>query len=76
MIEIRRKEDIFYIDGGWFQGYWHFSFDRYHDPENMSFGTLRVFNIDTMEPGGVWPMHFQGYRGHYLLLGRRVPACR
>ncbi|MBM2826158.1 MAG: Pirin domain protein, partial [Dehalococcoidia bacterium] len=57
MIQIRKKEDIFFIDGEWFQGHWHFSFDRYHDPENTNFGALRVFNVDTLVPGGVWPMH-------------------
>src|SRR5438876_9277042 len=57
MIEVRKKEDIFHIDGDWFSGYWHFSFDQYFDPKNTNFGTLRVFNVDTLVPGGVWPMH-------------------
>ena len=57
MIIVRRKDEIFYIDGGWFKGRWHFSFDQYRDPENTAFGTLRVFNIDTLVPGAVWPMH-------------------
>ncbi|MBI4201682.1 MAG: pirin family protein [Chloroflexi bacterium] len=57
MIQVRKKADLFYIDGEWFQGYWHFSFDQYHDPLNMNFGALRVFNVDTLVPGGVWPMH-------------------
>ena len=57
MIKVRRKNEIFFIDGEWFQGYWHFSFDRYYDPENTRFGTLRVFNVDTLIPGAVWPMH-------------------
>ena len=57
MIQTRKRDDIFFIDGGWFQGYWHFSFDRYHDPQNTNFGALRVFNVDTLVPGGVWPMH-------------------
>ncbi|MDH5203062.1 MAG: pirin family protein [Nitrospirota bacterium] len=57
MIQIRSKDDIFEIDGGWFKGRWHFSFDQYYDPEYNSFGTLRVFNVDTLIPGAVWPMH-------------------
>lgn len=56
-IEVRRREEIFHKEGGWFSANWHFSFDEYHDPENMAFGTLRVFNDDRLVPGAVWPMH-------------------
>jgi redox-sensitive bicupin YhaK (pirin superfamily) len=54
---IRRAEEIYGIDGGWFQARWHFSFDQYHDPAHMGIGRLRVFNHDTLVPGAVWPMH-------------------
>lgn len=54
---IRRAASIFDIDGGWFRARWHFSFDEYHDPDNMGIGTLRVFNHDALIPGAVWPMH-------------------
>jgi redox-sensitive bicupin YhaK (pirin superfamily) len=55
---VRRDEEIFRADGGWFEARWHFSFDRYRDPENMGFGRhLRVFNDDRLVPGAVWPMH-------------------
>ena len=57
MLHIRKKEQIYRTDGGWFSGYWHFSFDQYYDPENTQFGTLMVFNVDTLVPGAVWPMH-------------------
>ena len=58
MLQLRLDADIFRIDGGWFQARWHFSFDRYHDPENMGWGsTLRVFNDDRLIPGAIWPMH-------------------
>ncbi|MBK9314673.1 MAG: MarR family transcriptional regulator [Acidobacteria bacterium] len=33
-------------ESDWLSAYWLFSFDRYYDPENMSFGPLRVFNHD------------------------------
>lgn len=56
-LRIRRDDQIYGIDGGWFAARWHFSFDRYHDPENMGIGTLRVFNHDTLRPGAIWPMH-------------------
>src|SRR2546428_3554781 len=61
MITIRKPEDIYLasgvIDDGTFLGRWHFSFGEHCDPENMGFGTLRVFNDDTLSPGAVWPLH-------------------
>ena len=57
MIQIRRKDEIYQKEGGWFSARWHFSFDEYHDPDNMGFGTMRVFNDDRLIPGAVWPMH-------------------
>lgn len=45
------------IQNGTFNGRWHFSFGDYHDPHHMRFGTLRVFNDDTLSPGAVWPLH-------------------
>jgi hypothetical protein len=56
-ITIRRDAKISDVDGGWFRARWHFSFDSYHDPEYMQFGTLRVFNDDRLVRGAVWPMH-------------------
>jgi quercetin 2,3-dioxygenase len=55
--EVRRDRDIYSIDGGWFQARWHFSFDRYRDPDQMGFGNMRVFNDDRLIPGAIWPMH-------------------
>jgi redox-sensitive bicupin YhaK (pirin superfamily) len=57
MIQIRRDEDIYDIDGTWFRARWHFSFDKYSDPENEHFGAMRVFNDDRLISGAVWPMH-------------------
>jgi quercetin 2,3-dioxygenase len=54
---IRRDADIYRADGDWFSARWHFSFDRYRDPENMGWGPLRVFNDDRLIPGAVWPLH-------------------
>jgi redox-sensitive bicupin YhaK (pirin superfamily) len=56
-ISIRRDDEIYRIDGGWFAARWHFSFDQYRDPEYMGFGNLRVFNDDRLIPGAIWPMH-------------------
>jgi len=61
MITIRNPETIYQASGqiknGTFHGRWHFSFDQYYDPEYTHFGTLRVFNDDTLSPGAVWPLH-------------------
>jgi redox-sensitive bicupin YhaK (pirin superfamily) len=57
VITIRKAEDIFHTEGGWFSANWHFSFSHYRDPEHMGFGPLRVFNDDRLIPGAVWPMH-------------------
>ena len=57
MLRIRRDSEIYDIDGGWFRARWHFSFDRYQDPENDGFGAMRVFNDDRLVAGAVWPLH-------------------
>jgi redox-sensitive bicupin YhaK (pirin superfamily) len=57
MITVRRDKEIYDVDGGWFRARWHFSFDTYRDPENDSFGAMRVFNDDRLIPGAVWPLH-------------------
>ncbi len=54
---IRHDDEISDVDGGWFRARWHYSFDSYHDPAYVSFGTLRVFNDDRLVPGAIWPMH-------------------
>lgn len=61
LIIIRKPESIYQIRGdivnGTFHGRWHFSFGENYDPAHMQFGTLRVFNDDTLSPGAVWPLH-------------------
>ncbi|MCJ7772376.1 MAG: pirin family protein [Desulfobacterales bacterium] len=61
MITVRNPGDLFKAGGptarGSFEGLWHFSFDMYHDPWNMHFGTLRVFNDDIISEGGEWGIH-------------------
>jgi redox-sensitive bicupin YhaK (pirin superfamily) len=57
VIRIRRDSEIHDTSGGWFRARWHFSFDTYRDPENDSFGAMRVFNDDRLIPGAVWPLH-------------------
>lgn len=57
MLHIRRAEEIFEREGGWFNARWHFSFDSYRDPANSGIGPLRVFNDDRLVAGATWPMH-------------------
>lgn len=61
MITVRQPEDIYKahggIENGTFTGRWHFSFDEYYDSKYTQFGSLRVFNDDTLSPGAVWPLH-------------------
>jgi hypothetical protein len=57
MITIRQDKQIHDTHGEWFRARWHFSFDTYRDPENDSFGAMRVFNDDRLIPGAVWPLH-------------------
>ena len=61
MILVRDAKSIYQIDGeiknGSFHGRWHFAFGDYYDSRFRDFGTLRVFNDDTLSPGAVWPLH-------------------
>ena len=56
-IQLRRDPEIWREDGEWFSARWHFSFDRYYDPDEMGWGNMRVFNDDRLIPGAIWPMH-------------------
>lgn len=56
-VVIRPADTIWHEQGGWFDARWHFSFDRYRDPENDGVGALRVFNDDRIIAGAEWPMH-------------------
>jgi redox-sensitive bicupin YhaK (pirin superfamily) len=56
-MQIIRANDRFHIESDWLSAYWLFSFDRYYDPNNMTFGPLRVFNHDTVASGGGFPTH-------------------
>ena len=56
-VTIRRADTIWHEQGGWFDARWHFSFDRYRDPEQLGVGALRVFNDDRIIAGAEWPLH-------------------
>ncbi|MHB9133924.1 MAG: pirin family protein [Armatimonadota bacterium] len=57
MINVIPASRRYSSDHGWLQTYWLFSFSDYHDPQNIHFGALRVFNDDTVQPGGGFPDH-------------------
>lgn len=44
-------------DLGWLKSKFHFSFAEYFNPDNLSFGTLRVINDDLVEPGTGFDTH-------------------
>jgi redox-sensitive bicupin YhaK (pirin superfamily) len=57
MIQTIRSDKRYRFQTDWLTTYWHFSFDHYHDPSNVGFGPLRVFNDDVVAPAGGFPMH-------------------
>lgn len=57
MIKLTREMEQFKGEHGWLTTYHHFSFAEYFDPERMSFGPLRVFNDDTIQPGTGFDLH-------------------
>jgi redox-sensitive bicupin YhaK (pirin superfamily) len=42
---------------GWLDSHFHFSFAEYHNPRNIRFGVLRVFNDDIIQPGTGFDTH-------------------
>jgi hypothetical protein len=57
MIHVIKSAERYHHRNDWLSTYWHFSFDHYWDPNNVSFGPLRVFNDDVVEPHTGFPMH-------------------
>lgn len=57
MREIIPANKRHFTDHGWLKTYWLFSFSNYYDPDNIDFGSLRVFNDDVVDPGGGFPTH-------------------
>jgi redox-sensitive bicupin YhaK (pirin superfamily) len=57
MIGLRLFEQLGGADHGWLKAKHHFSFARYHDPERMRHGALRVWNDDEIAPSTGFPPH-------------------
>lgn len=57
MIEHRSFDSLGGANHGWLNAKHHFSFAEYYDPKRMSWGALRVWNDDTIEPNTGFPPH-------------------
>ena len=57
MIERRPFEKLGGANHGWLDAKHHFSFAGYHDPERMGWGSIRVWNDDTIAPNTGFPQH-------------------
>ena len=57
MIELRPFDSLGGANHGWLDAKHHFSFGGYHDPARTSWGNLRVWNDDPIEPQTGFPPH-------------------
>ena len=57
MIERRPFATLGGADHGWLKARHHFSFADYHDPARVNWGSLRVWNDDTIAAGTGFPPH-------------------
>ena len=57
MIERRSFDSLGGANHGWLNAKHHFSFASYQDPQRTNWGTLRVWNDDTIEAGTGFPPH-------------------
>lgn len=57
MIDVRPFDSLGKFQIDWLNASHHFSFGHYVDPQRMSFGALRVWNDDTIQPGTGFDPH-------------------
>ncbi|MGZ2413082.1 quercetin 2,3-dioxygenase [Sphingomonas sp. F9_3S_D5_B_2] len=57
MIEVRPLTGLGGANHGWLDAKHHFSFANYYDPARMNWGSLRVWNDDTIAPKTGFPTH-------------------
>lgn len=57
MIQVYPASNRYTANHGWLHSRFGFSFADYYDPENMSFGPLRVFNDDIIQADNGFGMH-------------------
>ncbi len=57
MIDLRPFDSLGGANHGWLDARHHFSFAGYHDPARTQWGSLRVWNDDTIAPHSGFPPH-------------------
>ena len=57
MIKVRKANERGAVNLGWLDSKHSFSFGDFYDPEHMGFGSLRVINDDTVQPGQGFGTH-------------------
>ena len=57
MIDRKPFDKLGGADHGWLKAKHHFSFASYYDPNNMNWGSLRVWNDDEIAPNTGFPPH-------------------
>ena len=57
MSDIRPFATLGHADHGWLDARHHFSFANYHDPDRMGWGSIRVWNDDTIAAQSGFPPH-------------------
>jgi quercetin 2,3-dioxygenase len=56
-VQIRPFASLGAANHGWLDAHHHFSFANYHDPDRMSWGSIRVWNDDLIEAQTGFPPH-------------------
>lgn len=57
MIDVRPFASLGHANHGWLDARHHFSFANYHDPARMGWGSIRVWNDDTIAAQSGFPPH-------------------
>lgn len=57
MIDVRPFASLGHANHGWLDARHHFSFASYHDPARMGWGSIRVWNDDTIAARSGFPPH-------------------
>jgi len=57
MITVTELADLGHFKNDWLEARYHFSFAGYRDPARSGIGALRVWNDDTIQPGGSFEPH-------------------
>lgn len=57
MIDVRPFASLGHANHGWLDARHHFSFASYHDPARMGWGSIRVWNDDTIAAQSGFPPH-------------------